>query len=461
MSRNLVLGFSFLGWLPFVLALPKGNGTRPSSSGPSVVVHPSSLPHTSFSGIPSTSGAVTASSIGGGVSSMGVAPTATTYPSDGQLHSPQPGPFIPAGGAGTSGETPVYRPQSDFDFESLALALYQEYIELDLFHDGLARFSEEDFAAAGLTAEDRFLIEFMADQEVGHATMLTNILGPNAPKQCTYNYPYTTVQEFLDFCQKLTRFGESGVYGFLAHLNSRESATLLLQSITTEARQQMVFRQFEGLFPMPVWFEVGIPQSWAWTLLAPYISSCPPDQTRLVWQNFPGLYIVNQPNPIRINAGAAQAEILGSGTNALNSSGVSASDLCYNSDEVGVSCKPAITRNRTQPLSYPGRQVRLSWDAPGNPIGPNNSYTTSTNAGAPKFVAWVSQLNVTYSPLTLIGSGREGTTIQPDMSTYEGDPAINGTMFVAITDSDPYLTPFNISMINPHVVAGPAMYQAG
>jgi hypothetical protein len=35
----------------------------------------------------------------------------------------------------------------------------------------------------------------MADQEVGHATLITNMLGPqHAPKQCTYNYPCTTVR---------------------------------------------------------------------------------------------------------------------------------------------------------------------------------------------------------------------------------------------------------------------------
>ena len=45
----------------------------------------------------------------------------------------------------------------------------------------------------------------MAEQEVGHATLLTNILGAEAPVQCTYNYPFTTVREFVDFCQKLTR----------------------------------------------------------------------------------------------------------------------------------------------------------------------------------------------------------------------------------------------------------------
>jgi hypothetical protein len=35
--------------------------------------------------------------------------------------------------------------------------------ELDLFHYGLARFSEEEFEAAGINAEDRFLIQFMAE----------------------------------------------------------------------------------------------------------------------------------------------------------------------------------------------------------------------------------------------------------------------------------------------------------
>ncbi|EAW13113.1 ferritin-like domain-containing protein [Aspergillus clavatus NRRL 1] len=435
-----------------------------STEVPPAVSHSASLPHTPYSGTATTTGALTASSVGPGVPTLGVAPEATLYPSDGELHEPQPGPYIPAGGVGTNGSVPVYNVKSDFDFESLALALYQEYMELDLFHDGLARFSEADFTAAGLSAEDRYLIQFMADQEVGHATMLTNILGARAPRQCVYNYPYTTVHEFVDFCQKLTRFGEAGVYGFLAHLDSREAATLLTQAITTEARQQMIFRQFEGLFPMPVWFEVGISQSWAWTLLAPHISSCPDNQTRLVWQNFPALYIENQPNPFRINGSAAINETIPSGgMNVLNSHTVNKTESCLNSTSVGINCNPGITRNRTEPLSYPGRTVYLSWDHPGKPVGPNNSYITNTTAGDPKYVVWASQLNITYSPLNVSdnGKGMHGTTIQPNISTYAGDPAINGTIFIAITDSDPYLTTFNFSSINSHVVAGPALYQAG
>lgn len=127
--------------------------------------------------------------------------------------------------------------------------------------EGLRRFSVEEFEEAGLDEADRELIKFMAEQEIGHATLITNMLGPSAPKQCEYWYPFETVREFFDFCQRLTRWSEAGVYGFLPHMDSRAAAQMLLQSITTEARQQMIFRQFEGLFPMPVWFEVGVPQS--------------------------------------------------------------------------------------------------------------------------------------------------------------------------------------------------------
>lgn len=88
--------------------------------------------------------------------------------------TPSPVP-APAGGIGFN-TTPTYKPMSDFDFQSLNLGLHQELIELDLFHYGLARFSSQEFENAGLTPSDQYLIEFMADQEVGHATIFENFL---------------------------------------------------------------------------------------------------------------------------------------------------------------------------------------------------------------------------------------------------------------------------------------------
>ncbi|KAF2097088.1 hypothetical protein NA57DRAFT_41819 [Rhizodiscina lignyota] len=417
--------------------------------------------HGPFSGTPTTTGAAKApTTLGTAIPVLPPNPTATYYNTEGVPLNPMPIPYTPAGGLGTNGTTPRYMVESDFDFESIALGLYQEWIELDLFYNGLAVFSEEDFLAAGLAAEDRSLIEFMGNQEIGHATLLTNMLGPRAPVQCTYNYPFETVREFVDFNQKLTRYGESGVWGFINHLDSREVGQLLAQSIATEARQQMIFRQMSGLHPMPVWFETGIPQSWAWSYLAPYISSCPENQTRLAWQNFPALHILNQPNINRFSPNdTALREVTGNRTSDPGISTIPEDESCQHVNVTGYGCGPAIAHNRSEPLSFPGKQVYFDWDAPGQAVGPNNSYITATSAGPPKWVAWVSQLNLTYTPLTTTGDN-SGWTYQPAGEVYVGDPAINGTMFVALTDADIFLTPFNLSMINPHVAAL-GLYQAG
>ena len=80
-------------------------------------------------------------------------------------------------------------------------------------------------------------------------------------------------------------------------------------------------------------------------------------------------------------------------------------------------------------------------------------------------------MNTTYTVLSDI-SGESATTLQPGGNifynhTAEGGnssvsaPLINGTMFVLITDDNPHVTPFNLSLLNKHVVAGPAIYQAG
>ncbi|KAM0242116.1 hypothetical protein ACHAP5_007353 [Fusarium lateritium] len=437
--------------------------TTVSSAGvvPSAIPYSDVTSHGPYKGTPTTTGAVSTTILASAIPASPPPPGSYDYPANGKLNAPQPAPYTPDGGVGTNGSAPVYRVQSDFDYQSLALALYQEWIELDLFRWGLATFSKEEFDSYGINEEDRFLIEYMARQEIGHATVISHMLGPEAPKQCTYNYPVSNVPEFIDFNQKLTRWGESGVYGFLPHLNSGPAAQLLLQSITIEARQQMIFRQFGGSFAMPEWHTPGIPQSWAWTLLAPYISSCPADQTRLVWQNFPSLNILNQPNPARINGSAVWNETTGGYANTLSTKDIKKDELCVNATDKAMDCKAAITQNRTIPLSYPGRQVFLNWDAPGMAVGPNNSYITSTNVKVPKFAAWVSQLNVTYSPLQNVSiEDRTAYTIQPNVSTWAGDPAINGTMFLALTDLDLFVTPYNLTMINPHVAAL-AVYQAG
>ncbi|KAI9602362.1 hypothetical protein H4Q26_001650 [Puccinia striiformis f. sp. tritici PST-130] len=79
-----------------------------------------------------------------------------------------------------------------------------------------------------------------------------------------------------------------------------------------------------------------------------------------------------------------------------------------------------------------------------------------------KFAAWASQYNVTYSKLDQVNED-SATTVQPFAVLFPGQveyPVINGTMFVLLTDTDLHVTPSNITALNQHIVAGPAIYQA-
>jgi hypothetical protein len=63
-------------------------------------------------------------------------------------------------------------------------------------------------------------------------------------------------------------------------------------------------------------------------------------------------------------------------------------------------------------------------------------------------------------------------TQQPGTQVYTADliaagvgnssvPIVNGTVFVMLVDTDLFVTPYNMSLLNDHVVAGPAVYQSG
>jgi hypothetical protein len=344
-----------------------------------------------------------------------------------------PGPLAapkPAGGnSNSSSPPPAYIPQSDFDFQSLNLALNQEWIELDLFHYGLARFSVEEFEAHGINAEQRHLIEFMANQEVGHSTLLSNILQGKGARQCTYSYDFNTVPEFIQFCAILTRFGESGVYGFLPALDSRPAAQLLLQSISTEARQQMAFRQLAGAFPMPVWFEAGISQSMAWGLLSPYLVSCPAENPRIEWNIAPPLHVVQPAN--------------------LTAPGIPS----------------ALSTNRTAFITPGSTQIEVSYELPGANVSYNGSYVTALGKNVTQTdnltCVFIAQLNATNVPFVRTGN-QSGTCLVPQGSLFdESNSIVNGSNFLLLVEREIYVTPYNLSLLDDITVAGPAVVLYG
>jgi hypothetical protein len=81
--------------------------------------------HGPYSGTPTIIGAVKNSPAGTAIPALPPNPTALKYNPNGTLNDQQPIPYTPAGGLGTNGTEPVYRVQSDFDYESILLGLYQ------------------------------------------------------------------------------------------------------------------------------------------------------------------------------------------------------------------------------------------------------------------------------------------------------------------------------------------------
>ncbi|KAB8235922.1 uncharacterized protein BDW43DRAFT_298516 [Aspergillus alliaceus] len=347
-------------------------------------------PHT---GTPTTTGAVNApATLAAAIEPKPPNSTATYYNSQGVPLHPMTAPYTPAGGLGTNGTLPHYMVESDFDFKSIALGVYQEYIELDLLLDGFAPFTDEEFLEAGWRpAWSRGTIADRVHGGPGDRTR--DIAGQHAGRSRAKDVRIrlsvlkrSHVGRFHTAYNSVRRIESN------SHLDSREVPNLLSLSITTEARQQMIFRQMSGPNPTDV---LGT--------------------TRLAWQNFPTLRILNNPNINPVSPDKTPKD--GSETVGKRITDPSVSDISRDENCL----------YQHAPLSYAGKQVLFEWEAPSKSVRPNSSYITTTTAGEPKFV--------------------------PEGSVYDSDGIINGTMAVALTDLDLFVTPFNQTMLNPHIVA--------
>lgn len=130
MLSKTVIVSAALALAPFAFALPQVTvydnpipaTAVPPPGPPPPVKSPSDsvTSHGPYTGPPATTtGALSTSVLAATIPALPANPTAYTYIRDGQLHSPEPAPYTPAGGLGTNGTLPVYDVKSDFDWQSL------------------------------------------------------------------------------------------------------------------------------------------------------------------------------------------------------------------------------------------------------------------------------------------------------------------------------------------------------
>lgn len=138
---------AILAVAPAILAAPAPQVTEPASFGPDSQVsyqaqstvgpdyplaeelgdgYTSATYHGPYTGTPTTTGAADGpTTLAASIAPLPLNPTATYYNTGGKPINPLPAPYTPAGGLGTNGSLPRYMVESDFDYESIALGLYQ------------------------------------------------------------------------------------------------------------------------------------------------------------------------------------------------------------------------------------------------------------------------------------------------------------------------------------------------
>lgn len=136
-----------------------------------------------------------------------------------------------------------------------------------------------------------------------------------------------------------------------------------------------------------------------------------------------------------------------------------------NAIAAGLDAGGAAISHNISALVHVGEELTFSYAQPGKKVGPYHQITEAgphTYGEKPKYAAFFSQLNVTYSPLyDVTGSHAKAKIPGGDVLQTGGKEIINGTMFVALTSHNPHLTTANTSLINSYTVAGPAILQAG
>ncbi|KAI9059165.1 hypothetical protein FKP32DRAFT_1761145 [Trametes sanguinea] len=176
---------------------------------------------------------------------------------------------------------------------TLAQYLLQvEQLESALFTQGLDQFADTDFTTAGYPAWVRNRLQQIADHEAAHVTDMTSTLGSDAPAVCTYSFPLTDVDSFVDLAQQITTVAASAGIGAAGFINGTGLAIYTSSVAATESRHaSWLTAAVEKNQPWNGAWETPLAPSEAWSLLAGYITECPDSNPTLPFHSYPDLTI--------------------------------------------------------------------------------------------------------------------------------------------------------------------------
>lgn len=196
--------------------------------------------------------------------------------------------------AGLTTASPVAKrqaaPITDADILNYALTL--EHLEDKFYRDGLANYTQAQFAAAGFDATFYNNLKEISKDETTHVKFLTDALtaaGAKPVAECTYNFGVSDPKSFVMLSSVLEGVGVSAYLGAAADIMSKEYLTDAGSVLTVEARHTAYVRAALGESPFPSPFDTPLSINEVYTLAAQFIVSCPSTNVALPVKAFPVL----------------------------------------------------------------------------------------------------------------------------------------------------------------------------
>jgi ferritin-like protein len=156
---------------------------------------------------------------------------------------------------GPAGATPAAGSPFGGPIDVLNFALTLEHLDSTLYRQGVDRFANQDFVAAGFDPTVRTYLQRIVENEETHVSFLTDTirgLGGQPVGAAQYNFPYNTVPEFLGLAVQIETVGLGAYTGSAQYLI--DHADLLTAALTihgVEARHLSYFRLLNGIVPFP------------------------------------------------------------------------------------------------------------------------------------------------------------------------------------------------------------------
>ncbi|GAB0144859.1 hypothetical protein EsHS_00005313 [Epichloe bromicola] len=197
--------------------------------------------------------------------------------------------------AGAVSAGPVQKREAINDGIILNYALTLEHLEDTFYRQGLAKYTEKDFADAGFDSTFYNNVKKVSKDESDHVGFLSTALkaaGVEPVAECKYEFGYKDVKTFLATASILEGVGVSAYLGAAADIMSKSYLTAAGSILTVEARHSSYIRAGLKQAPFAQPFDTPLSINEVYSLASQFITECPSTNAKLPVKAFPKLAAV-------------------------------------------------------------------------------------------------------------------------------------------------------------------------